>query len=46
MAQSTVSVFMVGDKGAGKSTLTKALITEKDGVRRLTAMQAQQSGWS
>ena len=30
-AQSTVTVFMVGDKGAGKSTLTKALMTEKDG---------------
>ena len=31
-AQSTVSVFMVGDKGAGKSTLTKALTTEKTGT--------------
>ena len=30
-AQSTVALFMVGDKGAGKSTLTKGLITEKDG---------------
>ena len=30
-AQSTVTVFMVGDKRAGKSTLTKALMTEKDG---------------
>ena len=28
--QSTVALFMVGDKGAGKSTLTKALMTEKD----------------
>ena len=35
-AQSTVAVFMVGDKGAGKSTLTKALITEKEGI----------SGWA
>ena len=31
-AQSTVSVFMVGDKGAGKSTLTKALTTVKTGT--------------
>ena len=30
-AQSTVTVFMVGDKGAGKSTLTRALMTEKEG---------------
>ena len=28
--QSTVALFMVGDKGAGKSTLTKALMREKD----------------
>ena len=27
-AKSTIAVFMVGDKGAGKSTLTKALMTE------------------
>ena len=32
-AQSTVSVFMVGDKGAGKTTLTKALTTEKKGMK-------------
>ena len=31
-AQSTVSVFMVGDQGAGKSTLTKALSTERTGT--------------
>ena len=31
-AQSTVAVFMVGDKGAGKSTLTKAVMTEKEGL--------------
>ena len=31
-AQSTVALFMVGDKGAGKSTLTKALMTEKKGI--------------
>ena len=37
-AQSTISVFMVGDKGAGTSTLTKALTTEKTGtVARFTA---------
>ena len=30
-AQSTVAVFMIGDKGAGKSTLTRALMTEKEG---------------
>ena len=43
-AQSTVSVFMVGDKGAGKSTLTKALTTEKVGVRRLTARLSKVDG--
>ena len=31
-AQSTVAVFMIGDKGTGKSTLTKALVTEKEGA--------------
>ena len=36
-AQSTISVFMVGDKGAGKSTLTKALTTEKEGIARWAA---------
>ena len=37
-AQSTIAVFMVGDKGAGKSTLTKALKTEKEGrIRSLAA---------
>ena len=35
-AQSTVAVFMIGDKGAGKSTLTKALMTERKGI----------SGWA
>ena len=35
-AQSTISVFMVGDKGAGKSTLTKALTTEKTAIVRWT----------
>ena len=44
-AQSTVSVFMVGDKGAGKSTLTKALTTEKTGkLARLTAQVSKVSG--
>ena len=32
-ARSTISVFMVGDKGAGKTTLTKALTTEKEGMK-------------
>ena len=36
VAKSTITVFMVGDKGAGKSTLTKALITEKLGIIRWT----------
>ena len=43
-AQSTVSVFMVGDKGAGKSTLTKALTTEKTAVAQLTARISKVSG--
>ena len=38
-AQSTVAVFMIGDKGAGKSTLTKALMTEKEGGLRGWAAQ-------
>ena len=44
-AQSTISVFMVGDKGAGKSTLTKALTTEKTGkLGRFTARVSKVSG--
>ena len=43
-AQSTISVFMVGDKGAGKSTLTKALTTEKTAIARLTARISKVSG--
>ena len=43
-AQSTISVFMVGDKGAGKSTLTKALTTEKSAIARLTARVSKVSG--
>ena len=31
-ARSSVAVFMVGDEGAGKSTLTKALMTERGGI--------------
>ena len=43
--QSTVSVFMVGDKGAGKSTLTKALTTEKTStVARWTGRVSKVSG--
>ena len=36
VAKSTIAVFMVGDKGAGKSTLTKALMTEREGISRFT----------
>ena len=32
-----ISVLMVGDKGAGKSTLAKALMSEKSGISRFTA---------
>ena len=42
--ESTVSVFMVGDKGAGKSTLTKALTTEKKAIARLAARVSKVSG--
>ena len=36
--KSTIAVFMVGDKGAGKSTLTKALMIESEGgISRFTA---------
>ena len=41
---STVSVFMVGDKGAGKSTLTKALTTEKTAIVRWTGRVNKVSG--
>ena len=43
-AQPTISVFMVGDRGAGKSTLTKALITESRGLSRLTARLTKVGG--
>ena len=43
-AQSTITVFMVGDKGAGKSTLTKALMTEKAGIIRWTGRVSKVSG--
>ena len=43
-AQSTITVFMVGDKGAGKSTLTKALMTEKEGILRCTGRVSKVSG--
>ena len=43
-AQSTVAVFMIGDKGAGKSTLTKALMTEKKGISGLAAKQLKFGG--
>ena len=42
-AQSTISLFMVGDKGAGKTTLTKALTTEKASIVRWTGRLSQVS---
>ena len=39
-----ITVFMVGDKGAGKSTLTKALMTEKSGISRFTARLTKVGG--
>ena len=42
--QSTISVFMVGDKGAGKTTLTKALRTERPSFIRWTGHLSQVSG--
>ena len=44
VAQSTISVFMVGDKGAGKTTLTKALTTEKASIVRWTGRLSKVSG--
>ena len=43
-AQSTISLFMVGDKGAGKSTLTKALSTERASIVRWTGRLSKVSG--
>ena len=43
-AQSTISLFMVGDKGAGKSTLTKALSVEKEGIKGWVAKRFKVSG--
>ena len=43
-AQSTISVFMVGDKGAGKTTLTKALTTKKASIIRWTGRLSKVSG--
>ena len=43
-AQSTVSVFTVGDKGAGKTTLTKALTSEKEGMKGWLATKVKVSG--
>ena len=37
-APSTTAVFMTGEKGAGKTTLTKALTTEKEGWAYLAAL--------
>ena len=43
-AKSTIAVFMVGDKGAGKSTLTKALMIESEGISRFTARWSKVGG--
>ena len=43
-AQSTVSVFVVGNKGAGKSTLTKSLTTERPIITRLAGRLSKVSG--
>ena len=43
-AQSTISLFMVGDKGTGKTTLTKALTTEKASIVRWTGRLSKVSG--
>ena len=43
-AKSTISVFMVGDKGAGKTTLTKAMTTEKSSIIRWTGRLSKVSG--
>ena len=43
-AQSTVSVFIVGDNGAGKSTLTKALTTDNTAIVRWTGLFCKVSG--
>ena len=43
-AQPTISVFMIGDRGAGKSTLTKALMTKSRGLSRLTARLTKVGG--
>ena len=43
-AQSTIPVFMVGDKGAGKTTLTKALTTKKASIVRWTGRLSKVSG--
>ena len=43
-AEATIPVFMVGDKGAGKTTLTKALTTEKASIVRWTGRVSRVSG--
>ena len=43
-SQSTVAVFIIGDRGAGKSTLTKALMTEKKGITGLAAKRFKLGG--
>ena len=43
-AQSTINLFLVGDKGAGKSTLTKALIKKTGTVNRWIGRLSKVSG--
>ena len=40
----SVTVFTVGDKGAGKSTLAKALMTENKGISRFSARVTKVGG--
>ena len=40
----SISVFTVGDKGAGKSTLVKSLMTENKGISRLAARVTRVGG--
>ena len=43
-AKSTINLFMVGDKGSGKSTLTKALIKKTGTVNRWIGQLSKVSG--
>ena len=43
-AKSNVSLFVIGDQGAGKSTLTKALTTERSSIIRWTGRMKHVGG--